>query len=95
MGKVLWGSAATLLLALLVLAYALRSDHGSPPILLNPSEALIDEGVAMVMVCGDQPDRETVNQRAQALLTQGSVGRWTEHHRRNGCVVYYHSSNAD
>jgi hypothetical protein len=53
--RVLWGSAAVLLLAVLVLAYVLRSDHGSPPMLLNPSEALIDEGVAMVMVCGSNP----------------------------------------
>jgi hypothetical protein len=58
--------------------------------ILNPSEPLVDWGVAAVVLCDEPPDRETVNQRAQALLTQGSVGRWTEHHRRDGCIVYYH-----
>jgi hypothetical protein len=36
--------------------------------LLNPSEPLLDEGVAMVMVCGEQPSRETVNMTAEAVI---------------------------
>jgi hypothetical protein len=89
--RVLWGSAAVLLLAVFVLAYVFRSDEGSPPMLLNPSERLVDEGVAMVMVCGEQPTRETVNMTAAAVVRDRWTGeRWTYRHRRGGCVVYYH-----
>jgi hypothetical protein len=90
-GKSLWSSTAVLLLALLVLAYVFRSDEGSPPMLLNPSESLLEEGVAMVMVCGEQPTRETVNMTAEAMVRPEWAGeRWTYRHRRGDCVVYYH-----
>jgi hypothetical protein len=67
-----WGGVATLVATLLfaVLALAVFSlgDLGEPPMLLNPSESLVDEGVAMVMVCGEQPSRETVNMTAEAVI---------------------------
>jgi hypothetical protein len=90
-----WGGVATLVATLLfaVLALAVFSlgDLGEPPMLLNPSESLVDEGVAMVMVCGEQPTRETVNMTAAAVVRDRWTGeRWTYRHREGGCVVYYH-----
>jgi hypothetical protein len=66
-GKVLCISAVVLVL--LVGIYIVASNVGNaPPMLLNPSEPLLDEGVAMVMVCGEQPSRETVNMTAEAVI---------------------------
>ena len=96
MARVLWGSAAVLLIEVIVLAMFEGLDIGGPPMLLNPREELVDRGVAMVMVCGKQPTRETVNMTAAAVVRPRWTGeRWTYRHRRGGqgpsaCVVYYH-----
>lgn len=85
MARVLWGSAAALLLALLVLGVVFLGDLGEPPMLRNPSESLVDEGVAMVMLCGDQPTREMVNQTVDEIVRQGwAYGRWTYRHGEGG-----------
>jgi hypothetical protein len=89
--KALWGSAAILLLVVLALSVVYIGDLGEPPMFLNPSETLIDEGVAMVMVCGKQPTRETVNMTAAQVVRDKWTGeRWTYRHRKGDCVVYYH-----
>ena len=91
MARFLWGSAATLLLVVLVLSVVYLGDLGEPPMFLNPSETLVDEGVAMVMLCGEQPTRETVNMTVDEIVRHGwRYGRWTYRHREDGCVVYYH-----
>jgi hypothetical protein len=70
-GKVLCISAVVLVL--LVGIYIVASNVGNaPPMLLNPSEPLLDEGVAMVMVCGEQPNRETANRTAEQAPTSAS-----------------------
>jgi hypothetical protein len=89
-GKVL--SISAVVLVLLVGMYLVASNVGdATPMLLNPSEPLLDEGVAMVMVCGKQPTRETVNMTVEAVVRPMWAGeRWTYRHRRGDCVVYYH-----
>jgi hypothetical protein len=57
----LWGNAAVLLLVVLALSVVFLGDLDEPPMFFNPRGSLVDEGVAMVMVCGKQPTRETVN----------------------------------
>jgi hypothetical protein len=80
---------ATLLLALLVLlVISLHNVGDSPMVLLNPSFQLVDEGVAMVMVCGKQPHRETVNRTAAVVRDRWTGDMWT-YHRQGDCVVYY------
>jgi hypothetical protein len=96
--RFLWGSTATLLLALLLLVVVFMGKVGEPPfLLLNPSFELMDEGVGMVMVCGKQPTRETVNKTAAAVVRDRWTGEmWTVHPRQDGCVVYYqHPRNVD
>ena len=64
--------------------------------LLDPGFALVDDGVAAVMVCGEQPARETVNKTAAAVVRDrwNSFEMWT-YNRQDGCVVYYqHPRNA-
>ena len=91
MARFLWGSAATLLLVALVLSVVVLNDNGEPPMLLNPSESLVDEGVAVVMLCGEQPTRETVNQTVDEIVRQGwAYGRWTYRDRQGDCTAYYH-----
>jgi hypothetical protein len=94
-GKVLWISA--LALVLLVGIYIVASNVGdAPSMVLNPSEKLIDEGVAMVMVCGEQPTRETVNMTAEAVVRPEWAGeRLTYRHRQGDCVYYHHLRNVD
>jgi hypothetical protein len=83
-GKVLWIGAVALVLLLLGVGIA---AHGTGD---DPSEPLLDESVAMVMVCGKQPTRETVNTTAEAVVRFRWAGeRWTRH-KRDGYVVYYH-----
>ena len=89
MARVLWGYAAVLLLALIVLSVFYINDPGSPPMLLNPSVPLIHEGVAMVMVCEKQPTRETASMSA-AVRPEWAGERDTQRHRRGDCIVYYH-----
>jgi hypothetical protein len=87
---VLWISAVVLVL-LVGMYIVARNEGNPPPMLLKPSEPLLDEGVAMVMVCWEQPTRETVNMTAEAVVRPRGAGeRWTHRHRRGGCVVYYH-----
>jgi hypothetical protein len=87
--RVLWSSAAALLLALIVLAVFYATDPGSPPMLLNPDIPLIHEGVAMVVVCENPPLRETANSAA-AVRPRWADERDTQRHRRGDCIVYYH-----
>ena len=91
MARFLWGSAAALLLVLLVVVVIALRNIGQPPmVLLNPSVPLVDEGVAAVMLCGDQPERETVNMTAEAIVRpEWGHGPWT-YRTRDDCVVYYH-----
>ena len=95
MGKVLWISA--LALVLLVGIYIVASNVGdAPSMVLNPGETLIDEGVAMVMVCGEQPTRETVNMTAEAVVRPEWAGeRLTYRHRQGDYVYYHHLRNVD
>ena len=90
MGKVLWISAVVFVL-LVGVGIVARNEGNPAPMLLDPSEPLVDEGVAMVMVCGKHPTRETVNMMAEAVVRPEWAGeRWTYRHRRSDCVVYYH-----
>ena len=95
MGKVLWISAVALVL--LVGIYIVASNVGdAPSMVLNPSETLIDEGVAMVMVCGEQATRETVNMTAAAIVRDRWTGeRLTYRHRQGDCVYHHHLRNVD
>ncbi len=55
-------------------------NAATPSMLLNPSERLTDEGVAMVMVCGEQPKAETVNKTAAEIIrTKWLLRIWTYH----------------
>jgi hypothetical protein len=93
--RFLWGSAAVLFLALILLAVFTRYDPGSPPLLLNPSVPLVHEGVAMEMICGKQPTREAGNTPGKAAaLPEWADERWTQRKRRGDCVVYYHHLRA-
>jgi hypothetical protein len=71
--KFLWGNAAVLLLVVLALSVVFLGDLGEPHMFFNPRESLVDEGVAMVMVCGKQPTSETVN------MTTAEVVRYRSH----------------
>jgi hypothetical protein len=93
--RFLWGSAATLLLVAVVLSGFVLNDRGGPTMRLNPSP-LLDEAVAMVMVCGKQPTRATVNMTAGAVVRDRWTGERWARHRRGDCVVYYqHARNVD
>jgi hypothetical protein len=98
MARFMWGSAATLLVVALVLLFFALRNVGQPPMLLfNPSLRLVDEGVAMVMVCGEQPTGETVNKTAAEVVRYRWTGeRWSYRHRQGDCIVYYqHPRNAE
>jgi hypothetical protein len=101
-GEVVEGRhTVVLLLAVIVAAFVVPgvafvvSSYGSGglPMIFRPSEPLVDEGVAMVKFCGKQPERETVNRTAAAVLNESrwAFGWWTKH-RRGDCVVYYQHS---
>jgi hypothetical protein len=57
--------------------------------LLDPSFALVDDSVAMVMVCGEQPHRETVNRTAAAVVRDRWTGDMWTYQKQDGCIVYY------
>jgi hypothetical protein len=95
--------ALVLLLAMIVVAFvvprmavfATSYGIGPPPMLFYPRASLVDEGVAMILVCGEQPKAETVNQTARAPLKYAyrGGGWWSERGRPgSSCVVYYQHS---
>lgn len=71
--------------------YTVEKSH--PPILLNPSVPLVEDGVAMVMLCGEYPERETVNRTGRAVIRSEvdpyHIGWWSERQQRGDCVVLY------
>ena len=97
MARFLWGSAATMLVAVLVLIVISLRNVGDPPMtLLYPGFPLVDDGVAAVMVCGEQPTRETVNMTAAAVVRDRWMGDIWTYNRQDGCIVYYqHPRNGD
>ena len=97
MARFLWGSAATLLLVLLVVVVLSLRTVGDPPMtLLHPGFPLVEDSVAAVMVCGEQPIRETVNRTAAAVVRDRWTGDMWTYNRQDDCVVYYqHPRNAD
>lgn len=95
---VLWTVAALLLFVALALVVLYDNEAADPFMFLDPAEPLVDKGVAMVMVCGEQPTRETVNMTAAEVVRPRWTGeRWTYRHGpaklgqgSSACVVYYH-----
>jgi len=88
--RFLWGSATTLLVAVLVLLFISLPEVGDPPMtLLHPGFPLVEDGVAALMVCGEQPTRETVNRTAAAVVRDRWTGEMWTYNRQDGCVVYY------
>jgi hypothetical protein len=67
-----------------------------PPMLLNPGESLVDEGVALVKLYGEKPSRETVNQTAESVVRyRWMYGRGTEGPRDNCVILYHRRRNTD
>ena len=67
-----------------------------PPMLLNPGESLVEDSVALVILCGEKPSRETVNQTAESVVRyRWMYGRGTEGQRDNCVILYHRRRNTD
>lgn len=88
-------SAVVLVLFVVWAMVAVEQSH--PPIFVNPSVPLVEDGVAMVMLCGDSEatERETVNRTAWAVVRSEvdpyRSGWWSER-KRGECVILLHHS---
>jgi len=58
--------------------------------LLSPGSPLVDEGVAAVTLCGDQPDRGTVNGTAAVVRDRGG---WATCERTTGKTAASSTTN--
>jgi hypothetical protein len=84
--------AVLLVLVVLHLGVVVLKEADAPSILLNPGEPLAQDGVAVMMVCGEYPARDTPYRTVRDLLSPKAkfqYGRWTKRDRGE-CDVFYH-----
>jgi hypothetical protein len=92
-----WAFLVSAVVMVLFVVWAMVSvERSHPPILVNPSVPLVEDGVAMMMLCGEYPERETVNRTAWAVMRTEvdpyHIGWWSER-KRGECVILLHHSS--
>ena len=91
--NMLVGAVGVLALQVLLVGGVLSMDSVDP-ILLNPDKELSNEGVSMVMLCGESSEA-TPEGRGSKVLEEmppdGDVGAWSRGRTvRGNCDIWYH-----
>ena len=87
------GVVGVLALQVLVIGGLLSMDS-LDPLLLNPDKELSEDGVSMVMLCGEASDATPQGRNSgvlEKMPPDGDVGAWTRGRTlRGNCDIWYH-----
>jgi hypothetical protein len=87
MKKTLLVAAVGMLALQLVLVGVYLAVNRQDPIILNPDRGLDDNGITMVMFCGQGSDREELDK----VPPDGNFGPWSRGRTiRGNCDIWYH-----